>query len=57
MKVKARTHSATQRAILRAIAKLHHGSTPEIVACNIACSIAAVESCSTSAILRATNLL
>ena len=45
--VKVRIHGA----ILRAMAKLHRVSTPKIVARNIA----AVEFCSTSATLRATN--
>ena len=47
-RVKARIHGATLRAILRAMAKLHRVSTPEIVARNIA----AVEFRPTSATLR-----
>ena len=39
------------------MAKLHRVSTPEIVARNIECNIAAVESRSTSAILHATNFV
>ena len=49
--LKARTHDAT----LRAMARLHLVSTPEIVARNMACNIAAVESRSTSATLHTTN--
>ena len=54
---KAWTHDATLLAILLAMAKLHNVSTPEIVARNSACNIAAVESRSTSEILRATNFI
>ena len=50
-RVKARIHGA----ILRAMAELHRVSIPNFVACNIARNIAAVESCPTSATLRATN--
>ena len=42
-------------AILRAMAELHHVSTPKFVARNVARNIAAVESHPTSATLRATN--
>ena len=45
--IKVQIHSA----ILRTMAELHRVSTPRFVACNIA----AVESCPTSATLRATN--
>ena len=55
--LKARTHGATLRTILRAMAKLHRVSTPEIVARIIVCNIAAVEYRSTSAKLRATNVI
>ena len=58
MEARARIpHRATLRAILCAMDKLHRVSTPEIVARNIACNIAAVESRSTSATLRATNFV
>lgn len=53
--IKAWTHIATLCAIL--LEWLHVNcimSTPEIVVCNIACSIAGVQSCSTSAILHTT---
>ena len=42
-------------ALLHAMAKLHHVSTPEIVACNIVHNVAVVEFRPTSATLRATN--
>ena len=40
LELKVRIHGATLHAILRAMAKLHRVSTPEIVARNIATNIA-----------------
>lgn len=53
--LKAWIHCAMLHALLHAMAKLHHISTPEIVACSRVHNVAAVEFCPTSVTLHATN--